>query len=86
VNAEGAFEAATDLVRNAHAAKLLVFPYTFRPENNFLPAPLQVAGEPSTHNPEGSVREIQEYLKTGIDGFFTDDPRIGRQAVDTFKR
>ncbi len=86
VNAEGAFETATDLVRNAHAAKLLVFPYTFRPENNFLPAPLKAAGEPSTRNPEGSLREIQEYLKTGIDGFFTDDPRVGREAVDTFKR
>ena len=86
VNAEGTFETATDLVRNAHAAKLLVFPYTFRPENNFLPASLKVAGEPSTRNPEGSIKEIQEYLKTGIDGFFTDDPRLGREAVDTFKR
>jgi glycerophosphoryl diester phosphodiesterase len=86
VDSTGAFESASDLVRNAHAAKLLVYPYTFRPENNFLPAPLKAAGDPSTRNPEGSIKEIQEYLKTGIDGFFTDDPKLGRQAVDTFKR
>jgi glycerophosphoryl diester phosphodiesterase len=40
----------------------------------------------STRNPDGSVTEIQAYLKSGIDGFFTDDPAIGRRAVDTFKR
>ncbi|HZI03311.1 MAG TPA: glycerophosphodiester phosphodiesterase, partial [Archangium sp.] len=60
VNAEGTLEAATDLVRNAHAAKLLVFPYTFRPENNFLPGSLKTAGAPSERNPEGSVKEMQE--------------------------
>ena len=86
VDSAGAFETPSDLVRNAHAAKLLVFPYTFRPENNFLPAPLKAEGAASTRNPAGSIREIQEYLKTGIDGFFTDDPRLGREAVDTFQR
>jgi glycerophosphoryl diester phosphodiesterase len=86
VDSEGRFQAPTDLVRNAHMAKLLVFPYTFRPENAFLPAPLKTAGTESTRHPAGSVTEIQEYLKAGIDGFFTDDPAVGRQAVDTFKR
>jgi glycerophosphoryl diester phosphodiesterase len=86
VDSAGNFQAPSDLVRNAHAAKLLVFPYTFRPENFFLPAPLKAEGSDSTRNPSGSVAEIQEYLKAGIDGFFTDDPAVGRQAVDTFKR
>jgi len=86
VDAEGNFLAASTLVRNAHAVDLLVFPYTFRPENFFLTAPLKAEGSESTRNPSGSVAEIQAYLKVGIDGFFTDDPAVGRQAVDTFKR
>jgi glycerophosphoryl diester phosphodiesterase len=86
VDSAGTFQAPSNLVANAHAAKLLVFPYTFRPENEFLPAPLRVEGPASTRSPSGSVAEIQEYLETGIDGFFTDDPALGRQAVDTFKR
>ena len=86
VDSAGNFQAPSDLVRNAHAAKLLVFPYTFRPENAFLTAPLKAEGPDSTRNPSGSVAEIHAYLEAGIDGFFTDDPAVGRQAVDTFKR
>ncbi|AIY40984.1 Glycerophosphoryl diester phosphodiesterase [Collimonas arenae] len=76
----------TALVSNAHEAGLRVHPYTFRPENNFLPADLKSNGLPATRNPDGLVTEIQTYLKAGIDGFFTDDPAIGRLAVDSFKR
>lgn len=86
VDDSGQFQTPTDLVRNAHAAKLMVFPYTFRPENNFLPMPLKAAGDSTTRNEAGSITEIQTYLKAGIDGFFTDDPAVGRQAVDTFRR
>jgi glycerophosphoryl diester phosphodiesterase len=86
VDGSGNFEKPTDLVRNAHAAGLVVFPYTFRPENAFLPAPLKAEGDNTTHHASGSISEIQKYLATGIDGFFTDDPAVGRQAVDTFKR
>ncbi|WP_233262088.1 glycerophosphodiester phosphodiesterase [Vitiosangium sp. GDMCC 1.1324] len=86
VDSAGQFQAASELVRNAHAAKLLVHPYTFRPENNFLPAPLKSEGVDSTRNPAGSIKEIQTYLDAGIDGFFTDDPAVGRQAVDTYNR
>ncbi len=86
VDESGQFQEPSDLVRNAHAAKLLVFPYTFRPENAFLATPLKAEGPASTHNASGSIKEIQTYLEAGIDGFFTDDPAVGRQAVDTFKR
>ena len=82
----GAFLKPSSLVRNAHAANLLVHPYTFRPENSFLTAPLKAAGPDSTRNEAGAIQEIQAYLDAGIDGFFTDDPAVGRQAVDTYKR
>ena len=32
-----------------------------------------------------SIAEINAYLKAGIDGFFTDDPAVGRAAVAAFK-
>jgi glycerophosphoryl diester phosphodiesterase len=32
------------------------------------------------------VREVQAFLAAGIDGFFTDDPALGREAVDTLGR
>lgn len=70
------------LVHDAHAAGLLVHPYTFRPENHFLAADFRNQAGDTTRNPDGSVAEIQRYIDTGIDGFFTDDPAIGRRAVD----
>ncbi|QSR17311.1 glycerophosphodiester phosphodiesterase family protein [Novosphingobium sp. KA1] len=72
----------TGLVERAHAAGLLVSTWTFRPENYFLPADLRDGTEQGKHNPAGSVAEIRRYLALGIDSFFTDDPAIGRQAVD----
>lgn len=84
VDANGAFLPPIDVIRYAHDANLLVHSWTFRPENAFLPAPLKAEGTNSTRHPAGSVKEIQEYLKLGLDGFFTDDPAVGRQAVDTF--
>ncbi|WP_224364577.1 glycerophosphodiester phosphodiesterase [Hyalangium versicolor] len=85
VDSAGNFQKPSELVPNAHAAKLLVHPFTFRPENAFLTAPLKTTGTDSTRNPAGLVTELQTYLKAGIDGFFTDDPAVGRQAVDTYK-
>ncbi|WP_151633527.1 glycerophosphodiester phosphodiesterase [Noviherbaspirillum aerium] len=75
--------APTTLVRDAHAAGLLVHPYTFRPENPFLPAELRT-GDPSSPSQRGNLAaEIRTFLATGIDGFFTDDPAVGRQALDS---
>ncbi|TAL99695.1 MAG: glycerophosphodiester phosphodiesterase [Paraburkholderia sp.] len=86
VAADGTLQQPTQYVRYAHEAGLVVHPYTFRPENYFLPASLKDGSAPSARNAAGSVREIQAYLRAGIDGFFTDDPAIGRIAVDTFIR
>ncbi|WP_395841354.1 glycerophosphodiester phosphodiesterase [Archangium violaceum] len=85
VDSAGNFQEPSTLVRNAHAANLVVFPYTFRPENNFLPAPLKAEGAASTRSEEGAIKEIHAYLKAGIDGFFTDDPAVGRKAVESYK-
>lgn len=76
----------TALVKNAHAAKLVVHPYTFRPENPFLPANLRL-GDPASPSQRGNLAaELETFLATGIDGFFTDDPAIGRAALDAFPK
>jgi len=82
-DARGGLAAPTPLVANAHAAGLVVHPYTFRPENSFLPKTLRAPGDDATRNPDGMVREVQAFLAAGIDGFFTDDPALGRRAVAT---
>jgi len=74
--------APTSLVHDAHAAGLEVHPYTFRPENHFLPPDLWQGADPRHVNQAGAIAEIRRYLATGIDAFFTDDPAIGRKALD----
>lgn len=70
------------LVDAAHAADLQVIAYTFRPENQFLGEQYRDGGSPAARNEEGSIREMRAYIDAGIDGLFTDDPALGRRAVD----
>ncbi len=73
--------APSPVVADAHRAGLLVMPWTFRPENYFLAADFAAGGDPRARNVAGSTAEIRAYLRAGIDGFFTDDPAIGRAAI-----
>jgi len=77
----GRLGAPTSLVADAHAAGLLVHPYTFRPENFFLPAEGHAPGGPAARSDVGAVAEMRAYLDAGIDGFFSDDPALGRIAL-----
>jgi glycerophosphoryl diester phosphodiesterase len=70
------------LVEDAHAAGLQVVVYTFRPENHFLDDTYRSDGGPAARHEAGSIAQIRAYLALGIDAFFTDDPALGRQAVD----
>ncbi len=78
---DGALAAPTTLVARAHLAGLLVHIYTLRPENTFLPAALRLppADDPALRG--DGLAEMQAFLAAGVDGFFTDDPALGRQAV-----
>ena len=75
----------TSFVADAHAAGLKVRTWTLRPENPFLPPSLRAAPVDSLTQYGDSAAEITAYLKAGIDGFFTDNPAIGRAAVTAFK-
>jgi glycerophosphoryl diester phosphodiesterase len=82
VGDDGKLGDVTSVVADAHRAGLLVGCYTFRPENRFLAADFRDDKGEDARNPDGSVAEIRRYLAEGLDGFFTDDPALGRRAVD----
>ena len=73
----------TRLVPDAHEAGLLVHTWTFRPENRFLAAEFRNNAGENHRNESGSVAEMHTYIQAGIDGFFSDDSALGRQAIDT---
>lgn len=72
--ADGSLGQPTRFVADAHAAGLLVHPYTFRAENSFLPTELQRGDSPAAR---GDIdAEVRAFLATGIDGLFIDQPDI----------
>ncbi|HEY8682000.1 MAG TPA: glycerophosphodiester phosphodiesterase [Rhodanobacter sp.] len=82
LTADGHLGHPTALVHDAHAAGLELHPYTFRPENFFLAKDFWQGSDPNTFNEAGLIAQIRVYLDAGIDAFFTDDPAIGRKALD----
>lgn len=67
--------ATPESVAAAHAAKLAVHVWTFRAENEFLPADLKSGPNPADHG--NLPAEIERFLDLGIEGFFTDFPAVG---------
>jgi glycerophosphoryl diester phosphodiesterase len=67
----------TTLIADAHARGLLVHPFTFRPENDFLPADLR-RGDPSSPQYAAArgdqPAELALFLRLGVDGLFADNP------------
>lgn len=82
---DGRLGAPNPAIGWAKAAGLQVGGYEFRPENRYLARDFRDHGGENARNPAGSIREIHQYLRAGMDGFFTDDPGIGRRAVDSFR-
>jgi glycerophosphoryl diester phosphodiesterase len=74
-NADDTLGTPTALVSNAHAAGLKVIPYTFRAENQFLPADYRVGTDPNAYG--RAIDEQITFLRTGLDGLFTDQSDIG---------
>jgi glycerophosphoryl diester phosphodiesterase len=78
---DGSLAEPLPIVVDAHAAGLRLETWTFRPENRFLAADFRNGAGEHVRNEAGSIAEIKRYLTTGLDGFFTDDPALGRAAV-----
>jgi glycerophosphoryl diester phosphodiesterase len=67
----------TNVVRDAHRVGLLVHPFTFRPENNFLASDFR-QGDPAS--PQylrargDQPAELKLFYELGVDGLFADNP------------
>ncbi|WP_298164206.1 glycerophosphodiester phosphodiesterase family protein [Novosphingobium sp.] len=81
LDAEGNSGAPAALIADAHKAGLKVGVFTFRPENQFLPANLR-HGDTGARWPQGMIADVRSFVAAGVDGFFTDDPALGRAAVE----
>ena len=66
----------TMLVADAHRAGLMIHPWTFRPENLFLPLESRIGSDPAAHG--DMAGEIADFVKTGVDAIFTDAPALAR--------
>ena len=76
---DGSLGQPTTVIRDAHRAGMIVHAFTFRRENQFLPANFRSSTDPSGVG--DLVGEIRAFLNAGLDGFFTDNPDLGRAAV-----
>ena len=72
VGADGRAGRTTRLVEDAHYAGLLVHPWTFRSEEQYLP--LEHRGDPAA--------EIRRFIAAGVDGLFADFPDVAVAARD----
>ena len=70
-DATGKLLSPTPLVRYAHQADLLVAPYTFRNENNFLPTDLRRGTNPADYG--DALAEYELFFSLGVDGVFSDN-------------
>lgn len=75
--AGGQLGAPTRLIAEAHARGLLVHGWTFRAENSFLPTEFRREGQALGD----MAGQLKAFLALGMDGFFTDQPDLGRAAL-----
>jgi glycerophosphoryl diester phosphodiesterase len=69
----------TSVVRDAHRAGLEVYAWTFRAENQFLPAEHRSSADPAAHG--DLAGELDAFLDAGVDGVFSDQPGLAVAAV-----
>ncbi|MFF4648792.1 glycerophosphodiester phosphodiesterase [Streptomyces sp. NPDC001380] len=69
--ATGRLGTPTTLVADAHAAGLLLHPYTVRNENGFLPADFRRGTDPAAYG--DALAWSTRLYELGVDGFFTDN-------------
>ncbi|GGS19936.1 glycerophosphodiester phosphodiesterase [Actinokineospora fastidiosa] len=79
-DAAGNLGQPTSLVRDAHAVGLKVHPYTFRAENQFLPANLRSSTNPADYG--DLFAELDAFWRAGVDGVFADNPDIAVVSRD----
>lgn len=75
---DGSSGRPTSFVRDAHRAGLVVHPYTFRNENQFLPLELRSSADPNAYG--DAISEYEQFFSLGVDGVFSDNPDTAVEA------
>jgi glycerophosphoryl diester phosphodiesterase len=78
-NADGTLGEPTTVIDDAHTRRLIVHGWTFRAENQFLPAEYRSSTDPNALG--DMAAEVRRFVAAGMDGFFTDQPDRGAAAV-----
>jgi len=73
---DGRLLAPTSLVKDAHAAKLRVHPWTFRGDGKFLAS--EYGGDP--------LKEYDQLFSLGVDGLFSDFPDTAVKAREAWRQ
>ncbi|MDR7279542.1 glycerophosphoryl diester phosphodiesterase [Catenuloplanes atrovinosus] len=71
-DASGKLLTPTTLVRDAHRLGLVVHAWTFRAENQFLPADFRIGADPNARG--DIIAEYELFYSLGLDGVFSDHP------------
>ncbi|KQY45996.1 esterase-like activity of phytase family protein [Cellulomonas sp. Root137] len=78
-NPDATLGTPTSVIRDAHKVGLEVHGWTFRRENQFLPAEFRSSADP---NAVGDLAgEIRVFVRAGMDGLFSDNPDIAAATV-----
>jgi glycerophosphoryl diester phosphodiesterase len=86
--ANGQLGEPTRLIADAHSAGLLVHPFTFRPENEFLAARFRLGdpASPQYRRARGDQpAELALYYRLGVDGLFADNPDTAVAVRDALR-
>ncbi|MDT9592793.1 glycerophosphodiester phosphodiesterase [Nocardioides zeae] len=78
----GAIGEPSDVVRDAHRARLEVVVWTLRAENQFLPTNLRSSDDPNAHG--DLAGEVSAHLDAGVDVVFSDHPDVAVAARDAW--
>ncbi|GAA1711982.1 hypothetical protein GCM10009809_05260 [Isoptericola hypogeus] len=78
--ADGTLGEPTPVIRDAHRTGLEVHGWTFRAENQFLPAEFRSSADPAAHG--DLAGELDAFLDAGMDGAFSDHPDVAVAAIE----
>lgn len=83
-NTQGFLQQPSPVVEDAHTAGLKVVAYTFRDENQFLPADFRIGTD---LNAKGDILgELKAFFEAGLDGVFADYPDSADEARDRWEK
>ncbi len=78
----GFLTSPTGVVSRAHRVGLVVHAFTFRDENQFLPADYRVGTDPNAKG--DAFSEYEKFFDIGVDGVFADYPDTAIEARDFY--